>query len=58
MKKISLKSVKEYLSRDEMKSIMGGSGTTFGCNYRAACSTGCAFFTSADHGYCNYCCLA
>ena len=31
MKKISLNSVKEYLSRDEQRQVTGGSGASFPC---------------------------
>jgi natural product precursor len=61
MKKINLKSVLESLSRDEMRTISGGSG--YGCNYDSTCSTGCSDYpkgTSVPGGgrRCNYCCLA
>lgn len=37
MKKISLKNIKNGLTRSELKSIMGGSGTD--CVYMEACGT-------------------
>lgn len=62
MKKINLKFMLESLSRDEMRTISGGSG--IGCNYDSTCSTGCSAFPKELKPQlpgvrrCNYCCLA
>jgi natural product precursor len=61
MKKLSLKNAKNTLSRKEMKAIAGGYGSfnDRGCNYKAECPSGCAFFYgNGPHGYCNNCCIA
>jgi natural product precursor len=56
MKRISLKNVKETLSRKEMRTIWGGYGV--GCNTRSECPLGCAVYTGGGHGYCSDCCIA
>lgn len=63
MKKINLKSVLESLSRDEMRTISGGSGGDGGgCNTDPSCeTTGCSYFvkgTGLPFRRCSYCCLA
>tara|TARA_R100000789_G_C3015123_1_gene152271 strand:- start:224 stop:412 length:189 start_codon:yes stop_codon:yes gene_type:complete len=48
MKKINLKSVQDYLSRDEMRQVSGGSGSAY-CRCLNGSDTG------ASHPDCSFC---
>jgi hypothetical protein len=53
--KMSFKNIKDVLTRDEMKSIMAGSGTS---SWRSACYNGNTYwyicYTSGTTTTCNY----
>ena len=53
MKTISLKNVKDGLSRDEMRAVKGGCGYTSECRNSDSCTQGCTF-----NGVCSNCCIA
>jgi len=60
--KMSFKNIKDVLSRDEMKSIMAGSGVE-GYSCRSCCTSGatiCTYWVSSCCGLANsgniYCC--
>jgi len=61
MKKLSLKSAQDYLSRDEMRKISGGEEPET-CIYYEGCPTGCLErYVAGGGGYqyrCNNCCVA
>ena len=60
MEKLSLKSVKSFLSREEMRVINGGNllAEMGGCKYDSDCSTKCSSTSSNGIKKCNYCCNA
>lgn len=54
MKKINLDSIKNFLSRDEMREISGGSGSScldwVNCNWNSQCyNADCSRCVSVDH---------
>ena len=58
MQKISLKSVKEFLSRDEMRKISGGSnpgpgggGCNYPCQLHLDCPSACPVCKNAVNGW-------
>lgn len=60
MKKISLKTVKEYLNRDEMRMVKGGSGAgncagSKVCHNTIDCNEGCGCYVhpSGNYKYCG-----
>lgn len=53
MKKVSLKTVKSYLNRDEMRMVSGGHGGVAGCVYcesRTQCGTGSCLYDAHCQG--------
>ena len=55
-KKLSLSSIKNVLSRAEMKTIMAGSGGCRALNPNESCSDGSKCVDA--NGYCSNCCVA
>jgi|LakMenEpi03Aug12_release.lakeMendotaPanAssembly.Ray.scaffolds.fasta_scaffold4295598_1 natural product precursor len=63
MKKISLKNVKETLTRKEMRTIAGGYGGTYGCCVMLPAGWSCGYTVQFAQSYYNgggagYCCTS